>query len=110
MQNILAFLNANVAVIEGSLKDPVFLVCMLLAVVAAWGLNWGSGVFAVVLAAAARVGLIDWEQFAPGVPPSPNLVYIFTATLLAAMIIFVVVKSLYTFWRNARRRGAWTFP
>jgi hypothetical protein len=107
MHDILAFLNINVEMIKGSAAEPVFLVCILFAVVAALALTWGSGIIVVMLVAAARTGMVDWEHFAPGVPPSPSLLYVFSATLLAAVAAFVAVKLLRALWRGATRNVSW---
>ncbi|MDB5524070.1 MAG: hypothetical protein JWM58_1833 [Rhizobium sp.] len=105
MQDMLAFFNANVGVIKGSLRDTAFLSCLLLSLIAGATLSWSGGAIAIVLLAIVRVGLADWQQFSPGVPPSPNLIYVFSGMFFAAISVFIAIKLLRALWRTARRKG-----
>jgi hypothetical protein len=59
-----------------------------------------------LLMAVGRMVVADWQHFSPGVPPSSELVYIFTSTLLSVLVVFLIVKLVRVLWRRTRLRLA----
>ena len=103
MDEILAFAHMNIELIRLSVRDPVFLICVLLAVFVALAHNWIVGVLITTLIALVRAAVIDWEHFSPGVPPSPGLVFVFSATLIAGLIVLMCVKLFRVLYRVSGR-------
>jgi hypothetical protein len=106
MQGLFSFLTINVNEIRSSLTDPLSLVCLIAVFFGAFGLNWVRGLIMALALAAARTVISDYQHFSPGVPPSFDLVYVFTSTLVSVLIVFFAIKLLRALWRMVRFRLA----
>jgi hypothetical protein len=87
--------------IGASLADPVMLVCLAGAFLGALGLSWARCLIGMFVLTIGRTIITDYQNFAPGVPPSPTLLYVFTSTLLGMCMVFAAVKCARVFLRAA---------
>lgn len=107
MQGLVSFVAINLGEIESSLTDPLLLFCLVVALFSALSLGLTRGMVVMLLMAIGRMVVTDWQHFAPGVPPSAELIYVFTSTLLSVLVVFLIVKLVRTLWRRTRFRLAW---
>jgi len=104
MHGLSSFFTVNLGEIESSLTDPLLLFCLIAALLAAFSLGWLRGVVVLLLLAIGRVMITDWQNFSPGIPPSPKLIYIFTSTLISVLLVFMVMRFVRALWRVTRFR------